>query len=235
MRMITRGFNRGRLPANPGPAVRAPILRQVMCPRALAGLSLASTLLFVLGCKAAPEAGEVTVARDWAPASGARIQQAGNFYIGSQPSQADLLELRGRGVRTVIDLRAPGEDRGLDEDTAVRAAGMTMLRIPVTPGPDRSSALLAALDALQTARKPLLVHCASGERAAAVWALHLALHHGRDVELALSAGEALGLRGDDLRSAVREIIEGARPSASAGGSSSSAGGSAPPGGDSWTP
>ena len=53
------------------------------------------------------------------------------LYAGGQPSAAQLGELAAQGVRTVIDLRQPGEDRGFDETRVAESLGLRYVRIPV--------------------------------------------------------------------------------------------------------
>ncbi|WP_204274988.1 tyrosine-protein phosphatase, partial [Enterobacter hormaechei] len=47
------------------------------------------------------------------------------------PSAAQLRELAAQGVRTVIDLRQPDEDRGFDETHVAESLGLRYVRIPV--------------------------------------------------------------------------------------------------------
>ncbi|UUS15511.1 sulfur transferase domain-containing protein [Stenotrophomonas sp. CD2] len=53
------------------------------------------------------------------------------LYAGGQPSAVQLQALAAQGVRTVIDLRQPGEDRGFDETRVAESLGLRYVRIPV--------------------------------------------------------------------------------------------------------
>jgi len=112
-----------------------------------------------------------------------------------QPSQAALSAAAAAGYKSVIDLRAPSEDRGLDEKAAVESLGMSYVNLPVDGSGGVSYANARALDKLLAeAPKPVLVHCASGNRVGALLALRAKIH-GADDAAALELGVASGLGG----------------------------------------
>jgi uncharacterized protein (TIGR01244 family) len=89
-----------------------------------------------------------------------------------QPSDDALGKLKGLGFKTVINLRTPGEQKAGAEEEAVRAQGLRYVSIPVnsaTFGPAEVSAVRAVLDDESAA--PVLLHCTTANRAAAVWGL----------------------------------------------------------------
>ena len=54
------------------------------------------------------------------------------ILFGGQPTAEQLEKLAAAEYKTVIDLRAPSEDRGYDEAAAAKAAGLDYVPIPVT-------------------------------------------------------------------------------------------------------
>lgn len=132
-----------------------------------------------------------------------------NLLTGGQPSRACLEAAREAGFDTVVNLRPPGEFDGYDEADAVRALGMNYVCIPVAGPSDLDAAAVQALDdALAHAGdRPVLVHCASGNRVGALLALHGCLKCGQGVAEALSFGESAGLSAPPLREAVRRKLE----------------------------
>ena len=103
-----------------------------------------------------------------------------------QPSEDALGKLKALGFKTVINLRPPGEQSAGAEEEAVRAQGLRYVSVPVnsaTFGPAEVSAVRAVLDDESAA--PVLLHCTTANRAAAVWGL-TELQRGR----ALSEVEA---------------------------------------------
>ena len=122
-----------------------------------------------------------------------------------QPSAAALSALAAAGYKSVIDLRAPSEDHGLDEKKTVEGLGMHYMNLPVSgkngvtfKNADELDRLLAA------APKPVLLHCASSNRVGALLALRAKLK-GADSDKALDLGEASGLA--SLKPVVEKKLE----------------------------
>jgi uncharacterized protein (TIGR01244 family) len=126
---------------------------------------------------------------------------------GGQPDTNQLAELAKLGYKTVINLRKPGE-RGevADEASVVKSHGMSYVSIPVGHGEglDRENAeVLGKILANRDAR-PVVIHCASGNRVGALLALEEAWVQGRPPEKALELGKAAGLT--SLEPQVRKIL-----------------------------
>ncbi len=112
-----------------------------------------------------------------------------------QPTAQQLEAAAAEGYKTVIDLRGPAEDRGLDEKAAVEKLGMNYVNLPVMHAAGVTYANAAALDELLAKLKgPVLLHCATGNRAGALLALRAKLH-GADKDQALALGVAAGVTG----------------------------------------
>lgn len=114
----------------------------------------------------------------------------------AQPSAAQLVGAAESGFKTVIDLRGVKEDRGMkDEQSTVEQLGMSYIALPVEGSDGVTYANAAALDLLLAgAEGPVLIHCASGNRAGALLALRDKLD-GANNEAALALGVASGLTG----------------------------------------
>ena len=112
-----------------------------------------------------------------------------------QPSAEQLAAAAKTGVKTVIDLRALTEDRGMDERATVEKLGMSYVTLPVDGGEGVTYANATALDKLLAdAKGPVLLHCASGNRVGALLALRDKLK-GADNDAALALGVKSGLGG----------------------------------------
>ena len=130
------------------------------------------------------------------------------LVTGGQPSAADLQTAKNQGFHTVINLRPDGE-AGADaqEGSTVSKLGMHYVSIPVSGPADlteenvkKLAAALSPKDAL-----PAIVHCASGNRAAALLALKAYQIDGKSAEEALDLGKNAGLT-SKLEPAVRERL-----------------------------
>ncbi len=121
-----------------------------------------------------------------------------------QPTAKQLAAAAAEGYKTVIDLRGPSEKRGLDEKATVEKLGMHYVNLPVLHAAGVTYANAAALDDLLAKLKgPVLLHCASGNRAGALLALRAKLH-GADQSQALALGVAAGVTG--LKKTVTEKL-----------------------------
>lgn len=167
----------------------------------LAG-ALAIALACLSGCATAPASAPAA-----APAATIELHapRAG-LYTAGQPQAGDWAAIRARGVATVVNLRTPGEMEGRDEAAEVQAAGMRYVSIPVAGagGIDEANARLLH-DALAQADGPVLVHCASGNRAGGLLALMQARLDGVPQAQALEFGRKAGMASTEAR--VRELLQ----------------------------
>lgn len=132
----------------------------------------------------------------------------GNASAG-QPSPDDWPRLRAAGVASVINLRPAAETPGWDEDAQVRAAGLAYRCLPVAGAPDLGPDLVRSFDELlDTLPAPVLVHCASGNRVGALYALRAGWLNGAGAEQAIALGRAAGLT--TLEPAVRAALDTSR-------------------------
>jgi len=134
---------------------------------------------------------------------------AGVTVVASGQPDADILAMaRDAGFTTVIDLRAESEDRGMDEAAVVEEMGMQYVSLPVEGAAGVTFENAAALDKyLAEAEGPVFVHCKSGNRVGALFALRAAAA-GASAEEAVAAGKAAGL--GSLEKAVREQLDQAK-------------------------
>ncbi|GAC1657382.1 MAG: sulfur transferase domain-containing protein [Gemmatimonadaceae bacterium] len=121
------------------------------------------------------------------------------IVTSGQPNAGQLQELAAAGITTVIDLRAPNELRGFDEQALARASGLDYHNIPVTaeslapPHFDHVRDLLRSPD-----KRPVLLHCASANRVGAILLPYLVLDEGRTPDEALQIAHRVGLRSDEM-------------------------------------
>lgn len=127
------------------------------------------------------------------------------LYTAGQPAAGDWAAIAGGGVGTVIDLRAPGERKDRDERAEVEAAGLRYVALPIAghEGVTEDNAKALA-DLIAAAQGPVLVHCASGNRAGGLLALALAAQ-GVPVAQALETGRAAGMTSTETQ--VRQVLD----------------------------
>lgn len=114
-------------------------------------------------------------------------------YTGGQPTEAELRQAAAAGIKTVVNLRGIGEDPGFAEAKLATELGMRYVAIPVSGLGDISDEAAERLDtALQGPAHTAIVHCASGNRVGALFALR-AFHAGKSVDESLAIGRKSGL------------------------------------------
>lgn len=118
-------------------------------------------------------------------------------------SEGGTEALAATGFKTIIDLRTKNE--GTDEEKAlVDKAGMMYFNIPTTVAGITKEQVAAFTKIIESAQKPALVHCGSGNRASAMWASYR-ITKGIDPEAAIEEARKLGLR-PPLEEKLREIM-----------------------------
>jgi uncharacterized protein (TIGR01244 family) len=116
------------------------------------------------------------------------------LLTGGQPSEAQLEKARDAGYRAILNLRGLGEP-GTDVEAAiVECLGMSYVHLPVSGPVDISVEKARELAvALEQVEEPVMVHCASGNRVGALFALKAFHLDGRSVDEALAIGRSSGL------------------------------------------
>ena len=126
--------------------------------------------------------------------------------VGGQPSESQLLDAKSAGLERIINLRPSAENAGFNE--AAEAAGMGVVYhcISIAGPADLTIENVKQFDALlgQAGDASTLVHCASGNRVGALFALRAAWLHGADTESALQIGKQHGLT--SMHGTVRELL-----------------------------
>jgi tyrosine-protein phosphatase SIW14 len=122
-------------------------------------------------------------------------------YRGGQPTNAGFTSLAALGVKTIIDLRPPGEHSTPAEARTVEAAGMHYINVPMsgvaTPANADISKVLALLDG--STDGPVFVHCRRGaDRTGTVIACYRIEHDRWANEKALNEAKSLGMRWTEL-------------------------------------
>lgn len=165
-------------------------------------LVMACAFGLLAGCQSQP------VAKD-TPAAAAGIElhePRPGLYTAGQPAAGDWQAIAARGVTTVVNLRTASELQGRDEAAEVRAAGMRYVEIPVAGADGITDANAGLLrNALASAEGPVLVHCASANRAGGLLALAEARYGDAAPEQAIALGRKAGMASTEAR--VRTLLE----------------------------
>lgn len=132
------------------------------------------------------------------------------LLVGKQPTKEILTELAAAGLQSVVDLKGPMESRGFPEAAESQELGLTYYSLPIRSKSDISWTHAAQLhQLLQQATSPVLVHCQSGNRVGALFALSAMAEHNLNVAQSIEVGRRHGLT--TLESHVRAILENGQP------------------------
>ncbi len=113
-----------------------------------------------------------------------------------------VADVKKMGYKAIVNLRMPNE-AGAEleaEEAAAKAAGITYFHLPfntAAPDPAIVEKFLAAVSA--PANQPAFVHCASANRASALWMIKRMLVDGWDETRASTEAAALGLTNQALK------------------------------------
>lgn len=145
------------------------------------------------------------------------LQVTPEFCTGGQPRPEHFARLKADGVKSVLNLRTPGEQRGTeaaDEQAAVQKAGLKYFNIPVVytaPTDAQADEFLRLTD--DPANRPMFIHCTAAVRAGAFWAIRRALRDGMTVDAALAEGRKVGMvDAPHLEEFVRRFVAARKPS-----------------------
>jgi uncharacterized protein (TIGR01244 family) len=125
--------------------------------------------------------------------------------VGGQPTDEQLRQAAKAGYSKVINLRSKQE--GPPEEAPLLAElGVSYVSIPVSKIDDLDRTAVEKFDAeLSSAKGKVLVHCASGNRVGAAFALRAFWLQGKSPDEALAIGKQAGLT--SLEEAVRAVLE----------------------------
>ena len=135
-----------------------------------------------------------------------------DMFIGGQPTEKALRDLRAKGVTTIVNLRMPEEMAkvGFDEAALARELGIRYVHIPMRGtkdnpyGPKELDAFTAAMD---SADGKVLLHCTIAWRASHLWAAYLIRERKVPVTVALEQTRSINLM-DNMRMGDQQPLEG---------------------------
>jgi uncharacterized protein (TIGR01244 family) len=136
---------------------------------------------------------------------------APNIVIADQPTEADLVALKGDGYVGIVNLRNDGEpEQPIDTRAeAARAAdlGLDYVHYGVGSAPFTREGVASVVDFIDghAADGKVLVHCRKGGRAAALVLLQQIKANGWTAEEAFERGQANGI---EVGGGLKQLVEG---------------------------
>lgn len=136
-----------------------------------------------------------------------------DMFIGGQPTEKAIRELRAKGVTTIVNLRMPEEMArvGFDEAALAKELGITYVYIPMrgtAENPYGPKALDTFTEAMASADGKVLLHCTIAWRASHLWAAYLIRERNTPVATALSQARQINLIDDTRMGGGQQPLEG---------------------------
>jgi uncharacterized protein (TIGR01244 family) len=132
-----------------------------------------------------------------------------DFCTGAQPRPEHLAKLKADGIKTIINLRPPGEHRAAEEEAQAKELGLRYYNIPVVfaePKDEQVAEFLSITD--DASNRPAFIHCAGAIRVGAFWMIRRVLRDGWSLEAAEEEAKKIGLReSPHLTEFARNYIE----------------------------
>jgi uncharacterized protein (TIGR01244 family) len=137
-------------------------------------------------------------------------QVKGTVACAGATTPESMRAVKDLGFAAVVNLRQASE-KGANieaETAAAEAAGLRYIHIPMNGAAPDAAVVDRFLEAARNpANSPLFVHCASGNRAAAVWLVKRVLVDGWTVDRAAEEAKALGLTSAPLEQFALDYIK----------------------------
>jgi uncharacterized protein (TIGR01244 family) len=135
-----------------------------------------------------------------------------DMFIGGQPTEKAIRDMKTRGVTTVVNLRSPEEMARVpfDEAALVKQLGMKYVYIPMRGTaelPYSPAALKTFAAAMTAADGKVLLHCTVAWRASHLWTAYLIQVRHMPVADALAMGRSINLMDDMRMSGDRQPLE----------------------------
>lgn len=137
-----------------------------------------------------------------------RLHTYGGVFLASQPTAADFEEAKKGGVKTVINLRHADENKDFDEQAVVTGLGLAYIHMPWNGADELTDTIFdRSRELLNTAERPILLHCSSANRVGALWIPWRVLEGGLTYEEALAEAKVVGLKSADFEAKAKDYVE----------------------------
>lgn len=127
------------------------------------------------------------------------------ILTGGQPNKTDITSLAKDGVTKVINFRGEDEFSKFDEQALVEKNGMQYLHFPIASRDAFTKDNVKKFsEMLANSEGKTFLHCGSGNRAGALFALDAYWNHGKSAAEALQTGKDAGLT--SLEGHIKDLI-----------------------------
>lgn len=134
------------------------------------------------------------------------------IYFSQAPTQADLEAFKEMGIKVVIDLREESEIQSekFNEAQSAKELGLEYFNVSVPKKEPLSTEKLQAVEKTVMAHHKehqILIHCSTGQRAAAWFAYHQVEHHQVEPRKAMKMAKKVGLKDKKMKKKLKEYLK----------------------------
>lgn len=136
------------------------------------------------------------------------VTQYGNYYFANAPDEAALAAFKKVGGTAVVDLRTTKE-MDCSEIALVGKLGMKYHNVQFSKTDPINKDTITQIEKIvkEADGKPVLLHCSTGNRAAAWLAVHLVEQNKVDAPTAMRVAEEAGLNSADLKTKLATYLK----------------------------
>jgi len=136
-----------------------------------------------------------------------RLHTYKGIFLASQPAPEDFDQAKRGGIKTVINLRHPAEQKDFDERQRVTVLGLAYHN-PAWDGPDEltDAKIDEVRNLLRTSERPILLHCSSANRVGAIWIAYRTLDDGATLEAAVAEAKTIGIKSPDYERIAKDYV-----------------------------
>jgi len=117
------------------------------------------------------------------------------IYTAGQPTEEGFQQLADMGIETVINV-LPERYCEPDEAAMVTSRGMLYRTLPFSTTDFKKGTIQQFAAILEKAKKPVLIHCSTGNHAGGVWFCYRVLMEKAPVQEALTEARIIGMKPD---------------------------------------
>lgn len=137
-----------------------------------------------------------------------RLHTFDGLFLASQPMPEDFEQAQQSGVKTVVNFRHEAEIVEFDEAAFVKGIGLNYINVPWGGPAELTDEIFSrSIEILNSAERPILLHCSSGNRVGAIWIPWRVLEGGLSYEAALAEAKTIGLKIPVLGEQAKAFID----------------------------
>lgn len=136
------------------------------------------------------------------------------IYFSKAPTRDDLAAFKQMGIKVVVDLRDADELKAtaINEQEIAKDLKLDYFNVAISRDKALDQSELQAVESKvmeHHKNHAILVHCSTGQRAAAWFAYHNQVHHKANPKKAMKMAKKVGLKDEKMKAKVKNYLKAA--------------------------